>query len=520
MAMTRRLSLLAATFGALLSLASPASAAQRYAAPTSTDVVGSCSAMAPCRLDHAVSGASAGDEVIVQSGIYTLASAVSASVPVNIHGVMGQRRPRLVAPAGLGAAAVSLGAGGSISYLAIVKNDSGDALELNGAIGSTLLIKHSAGVGATLRGAAILRDSVVRVTGADPAMETKDGSGGGVPKLLNVTVLATDPGADAIKVKQTAGPLTVRNSVVRGGTYDVRVFPRSSVGIDHSNFRPAASSAYTDGGGNSSADPLLDGYALQAGSPAIDTGIADADLGSLDIDVAQRPFGAGPDMGAFEFGAPRSNWDDWPDPAPDTPTGGDGSNETDGNRISPPVPPKAGKRMNVGPVKGTIKVRTPGADGFVELGDDASIPVNSVIDATHGVVELTTVRGGGDNRTQTGRFWGGRFQVKQRKSGAGYTELVLKGGNFKQCSAPGHAKAVAAGRKRAVRQLWGQDNHGRFRSHGRRGQATVRGTKWLTQDRCDGTLFAVRKGAIAVKAKGVRKAVLLRAGQRYLARVR
>jgi hypothetical protein len=167
-----------------------------------------------------------------------------------------------------------------------------------------------------------------------------------------------------------------------------------------------------------------------------------------------------------------------------------------------------------------VKVRTPGGDGYVKLGDDASVPVNSTVDATHGVVELTSARGAGDNRTQTGRFWGGVFKVAQRKRGDGYTELILKGGSFKQCSAPGKAKVVAAGRRRAVRQLWGQDNHGRFRSHGRRGQATVRGTMWLTQDRCEGTLFAVRKGAIAVKAKGARKAVLLRAGQRYLARGR
>jgi hypothetical protein len=46
----------------------------------------------------------------------------------------------------------------------------------------------------------------------------------------------------------------------------------------------------------------------------------------------------------------------------------------------------------------------------------------------------------------------------------------------------------------------------------------VRGTLWLTEDRCDGTLFKVREGAIAVKAKGKRKPIVLRAGKRYLAR--
>jgi hypothetical protein len=157
----------------------------------------------------------------------------------------------------------------------------------------------------------------------------------------------------------------------------------------------------------------------------------------------------------------------------------------------------------------------------VALGDDASVPVGSTIDATHGVVELTSVRGAGDARPQTGRFWGGRFKVRQTRRGGGYTDLVLNGGSFGGCPDRGRAKrAVTAAGNRAIRQLWGQDRHGRFRSTGRHGQATVRGTQWLTQDRCDGTLFRVVKGAIAVRAKGVRKAVLLRAGQRYLARAR
>ena len=71
MVMTRRsITTIAAALGALLSIASPAFGAQRYASADSADVVGSCSAMAPCRIDYAVSGASSGDEVIVQSGIY------------------------------------------------------------------------------------------------------------------------------------------------------------------------------------------------------------------------------------------------------------------------------------------------------------------------------------------------------------------------------------------------------------------------------------------------------------------
>jgi hypothetical protein len=172
--------------------------------------------------------------------------------------------------------------------------------------------------------------------------------------------------------------------------------------------------------------------------------------------------------------------------------------------------------VNVAPVTGNVKVRPPGSDGFVPLEDGASVPVGSTVDATNGVVELTSARRPG-GKSQTGRFWGGRFKVAQSRSGDSYTELLLRGGSFKSCRAGDRSKVTAA-RSRARRRLWGQDRGGRFRTRGRRGQATVRGTLWLTEDRCSGTFFRVRHGAVSVKAKGKRKRVLLRAGERYLAR--
>ncbi|MDP8944282.1 MAG: hypothetical protein M3N16_09220, partial [Actinomycetota bacterium] len=74
-----------------------------------------------------------------------------------------------------------------------------------------------------------------------------------------------------------------------------------------------------------------------------------------------------------------------------------------------------------------------------------------------------------------------------------------------------------ARRAPAARRLWGRDRRGRFRTRGRNGHAVVRGTTWLTEDRCDGTLFAVREGAIVVRPKGSRARVVLRAGGRFLA---
>ena len=74
--------------------------------------------------------------------------------------------------------------------------------------------------------------------------------------------------------------------------------------------------------------------------------------------------------------------------------------------------------------------------------------------------------------------------------------------------------------RRSVRKLWGSDNGGRFRTHGRDSVATVRGTRWLTLDRCDGTLTKVVEGAVAVRDRRRGKTVLVRAGRSYLARHR
>jgi hypothetical protein len=68
-----------------------------------------------------------------------------------------------------------------------------------------------------------------------------------------------------------------------------------------------------------------------------------------------------------------------------------------------------------------------------------------------------------------------------------------------------------------VRQVWG-NGKGRFRTRGRYGAATVRGTRWLTVDRCDGTLFRVAQGVVQVNDVPRRRQVTVRAGGSYLAR--
>src|SRR3954447_9670557 len=86
------------------------------------------------------------------------------------------------------------------------------------------------------------------------------------------------------------------------------------------------------------------------------------------------------------------------------------------------------------------------------------------------------------------------------------------GGDFTGCGA---GRAVASARKgRPTRKLWAHVK-GRFRTRGRHGAATVRGTTWLTQDSCAGTLVAVRHGLVAVRDLTRRRTFMVPAGHRH-----
>jgi hypothetical protein len=111
--------------------------------------------------------------------------------------------------------------------------------------------------------------------------------------------------------------------------------------------------------------------------------------------------------------------------------------------------------------------------------------------------------------------------VRQPRSGCGRVDLYLRGGSFRRCARPlrrGGARLASASRTRRVRRLWGRDSGGKYRSYGRHSHATVRGTRWLTEDRCDGTLTRVTDGAVMVRDVKRHRSVLVRAGRSYLAK--
>jgi hypothetical protein len=97
--------------------------------------------------------------------------------------------------------------------------------------------------------------------------------------------------------------------------------------------------------------------------------------------------------------------------------------------------------------------------------------------------------------------------------------MALNGGDFAACGGAGKADARTAGSSRRVRRLRA-NGRGRFRTRGRYSTATVRGTNWTTEDRCNGTLTRVSSGVVVVRDLVRRRTVRLRARQSYLARRR
>jgi CSLREA domain-containing protein len=183
------------------------------------------------------------------------------------------------------------------------------------------------------------------------------------------------------------------------------------------------------------------------------------------------------------------------------------------------IVPVNGEKVVVAPVAGKVRIKLRGTNRYVPLEELKEIPVGAVIDATKGKVHLTSI--GPDGTEQSADFFGGVFRVKQR-TGAGLVVLELLDTGV--CPAPGAARR-ALGSSLAARpagggtkgKLWGS-GHGSFRTEGNDGSATVRGTIWLVEDRCDGTtFFRTRRGIVSVRDFILHKTLPLPAGKRYVA---
>ena len=162
---------------------------------------------------------------------------------------------------------------------------------------------------------------------------------------------------------------------------------------------------------------------------------------------------------------------------------------------TPPPVPELGRAVVIERVSGRVSFSRKAHHRLSPLTAPTRVPVGAEVDALHGRVRLTVAR---DRRGHVWRslFFDGRFLIHQARVTGAITQLELTGGSFKGCATASAAR-VNKRRHRRVRRLWG-DGHGRFQTVGRYSAATVRGTRWEVEDRCDGTITRVARGVVTV----------------------
>jgi hypothetical protein len=159
-------------------------------------------------------------------------------------------------------------------------------------------------------------------------------------------------------------------------------------------------------------------------------------------------------------------------------------------------------------VTGTVTVNgAPFTGGVIAYG--------STVDVTHGSVTMKTTVG-----TLRAAGPGGATAafvlLRTTVEGKPFVELRLAKGDFSVC--PKGTSAKTSGKAATVvRALWG-NGMGNFQTRGRFAAATVLGTHWLTDDRCDGTWTKVVAGVVQISDFVNHTTVTVLAGHTYLAK--
>jgi hypothetical protein len=192
--------------------------------------------------------------------------------------------------------------------------------------------------------------------------------------------------------------------------------------------------------------------------------------------------------------------------------------------LAPPPPLQAAAVPEPEPVLGrTARATLVSGSVLVGSGIDLRplrgreiVPVGSTVDATDGRVLLELASAPGADRQRFGRFmdaefFDGAFTIAQRTTSS-LVDLRL----LDESGLTLRSLARASARKRKLR-VWGKAR-GRFRTSGRNGAATVRGTEWLTSEQELGTLFRVKEGVVDVREFASGRVVRLRAGEEFLAK--
>ena len=213
-----------------------------------------------------------------------------------------------------------------------------------------------------------------------------------------------------------------------------------------------------------------------------------------------------------------------------------------------PPPPTLGKTANLTPTSGIVLVKLPAGKspyaltraaaipskgiGFIPVTQARQVPIGSEIDSLRGTLNLV-VANGTPHHTQMAHLKGAIYTVSQTRTGSlkGLTTFTLKESAFSgaptynSCTSKKQYAAAAALpfskqpklSSTILQTLRATDNHGKFRTRGRYSAATVRGTDWGVEDRCDGTLTLVHRGTVDVLDFATRKTIAVHAGHSFLA---
>jgi CSLREA domain-containing protein len=187
-------------------------------------------------------------------------------------------------------------------------------------------------------------------------------------------------------------------------------------------------------------------------------------------------------------------------------------------------PPVVGKKINVKPTKGKVRVRLPGGKWRRMTGGE-QLPRGTRVDTRKGRITMVSAYKTGG--TATADFYDGIFKIWQKKKGKRpITTLRLiqklrcsKSAKAAKSDANAAKKKKGKKKRKRKRRLWG-NGKGRFRTKGKHSAATVVGTKWLVEDRCTSTLTKVKRGKVKVRDFVKHKTVTVRKGKRYVARAR
>ena len=137
----------------------------------------------------------------------------------------------------------------------------------------------------------------------------------------------------------------------------------------------------------------------------------------------------------------------------------------------------------------------------------------------NGKVTLTTE--GPHGVLQTITYSEGEFKLSQGPNG--FVVATLTGGDFTVCPTARERSHLAqvssthASSKHVVRKLW-SEGHGSYSTKGNYASGAVLGTRWLTEDLCDGTLIRVVTDQVAVTNLVNHRHVIVKAGHSYFAK--